>query len=66
MFGVTYTRVPDAPVWDPSVECYEMHENGKLVGRFYLDMHPRDNKYNHAAQFDIRTASPASRFPRRR
>jgi thimet oligopeptidase len=55
MFGVTYRRIPGAAVWDPSVECWEMDEDGKLVGRFYLDMHPRKNKFNHAAQFDIRT-----------
>ncbi len=55
MFDVTFKQVKDAPVWDPSVECWEMFESGKLVGRFYLDMHPRPNKFNHAAQFDIRT-----------
>jgi Zn-dependent oligopeptidase len=63
MFGVTFQRVPDAPVWDPSVECWEMHEGGKLVGRFYLDMHPRDNKYNHAAQFDVRTGIEGRQIP---
>jgi thimet oligopeptidase len=63
MFGVTYQRVPNAPVWDPSVECYEMFEDGKLVGRFYLDMHPRKNKYNHAAQFDIRTGIEGKQIP---
>ena len=44
LFGVEIRRVKDAPVWDPSVECYEMYEGGKLVGRFYLDMHPRDEQ----------------------
>jgi Zn-dependent oligopeptidase len=63
MFGVTYKPVPNAPVWDPSVECYEMFEGGKLVGRFYLDMHPRANKYNHAAQFDVRTGVEGKQFP---
>ncbi len=63
MFGVTYRRVPDAPVWHPSVECYEMLEDGKLVGRFYLDMHPRKDKYNHAAQFDIRTGIEGKQIP---
>jgi thimet oligopeptidase len=55
LFGVTYRPIKDAPVWDPSVEAYEMLENGQLIGRFYLDMHPRPNKYNHAAEFPIRT-----------
>ena len=54
LFGVTYRQVKDAPVWHPSVDCYEMLEDGKLVGRFYLDMHPRRNKFSHAAHFRIR------------
>jgi len=63
LFGVEFRRVTDAPVWHPSVECYEMFEGGKLVGRLYLDMHPRPNKYNHAAQFDIRTGIAGQQIP---
>jgi Zn-dependent oligopeptidase len=63
LFGVEFRRVKDAPVWDPSVECYELFDGGKLAGRFYLDMHPRDNKYNHAAQFDIRTGIEGRQIP---
>ena len=63
MFGVTYKRVTDAPVWDPSVECYEVWDGTKLYGRFYLDMHPRPNKYNHAAQFDVRTGIEGKQLP---
>jgi len=63
LFGVTYRRIADAPVWDPSVEAYEMLEDGKLLGRFYLDMHPRPNKYNHAAQFGIRSGVTRRQVP---
>ena len=63
LFSVEFRRVKDAPVWDPSVECYELYDGGKLAGRFYLDMHPRDNKYNHAAQFDIRTGIEGRQIP---
>ena len=63
MFGLTYRQLKGAPVWDPSVECWEMFEDGKLVGRFYLDMHPRENKYNHAAQFDVRTGVEGRQIP---
>jgi thimet oligopeptidase len=66
LFGVTYRRVTDAAVWDPSVEAYEMFEdvpNGRLLGRFYLDMHPRPNKYNHAAEFPIRTGVAGRQVP---
>lgn len=41
-------------VWHVSVEAYEMWDDGKLLGQFYLDMHPREGKYQHAAQFGIR------------
>ena len=63
LFGVEFKRVPGAPVWHPSVECWEMWDGGKLAGRFYLDMHPRENKYNHAAQFDIRTGIEGRQIP---
>jgi thimet oligopeptidase len=63
LFGVTYRRLTDAPVWDPSVEAYEMLENGRLIGRFYLDMHPRANKYNHAAEFGIRSGVTGRQLP---
>jgi thimet oligopeptidase len=63
LFGVTFKAVPNAPVWDKSVECYEMYDGGKLAGRFYFDMHPRPNKYNHAAQFDIRTGLKGQQIP---
>jgi len=54
MFGLTYKRVQNAAVWDPSVECYEVYEGKKMLGRFFLDLHPRPGKYNHAAKFTIR------------
>jgi thimet oligopeptidase len=54
LFGVTYRKMPDAPVWAPEVECYEIYEGERLLGRFFLDMHPRKGKYEHAAQFTIR------------
>jgi Zn-dependent oligopeptidase len=63
LFGVTYRRITDAPVWDQSVEAYEMLEDGRMIGRFYLDMHPRPNKYNHAAEFGIRSGVTGRQVP---
>jgi len=54
MFGLTYKQVQNAAVWDPSVECYEVYEGKTMLGRFFLDLHPRPGKYNHAAKFTIR------------
>ena len=44
IFGITYRPVADVPVWHPSVRVYEMLADGALVGRLYLDLHPRPNK----------------------
>lgn len=63
LFGVTFRPVTNVAVWDPSVETYEILEGGRLVGRFYLDMHPRPNKYNHAAQFGVRTGVEGRQIP---
>jgi thimet oligopeptidase len=40
-----------------------MFENGALAGRLYLDMHPRENKYNHAAQFGVRNGVAGVQIP---
>ncbi|HEY1985335.1 MAG TPA: M3 family metallopeptidase [Terracidiphilus sp.] len=37
-------RPSPVPGWDPAVSVFEVHEGGKMVGRFYLDMHPREGK----------------------
>lgn len=39
--------------WHESVESYEVLDQGVVIGRFYLDMHPREGKFKHAAHFDI-------------
>ncbi|MDB5870837.1 MAG: Thimet oligopeptidase, partial [Ramlibacter sp.] len=53
MFGVRYEKVSGAKVWDPAVETYDVFDGSRLLGRIYLDMHPRENKYKHAAQFTL-------------
>jgi thimet oligopeptidase len=40
-----------------------MYEGGKLVGRLYLDMHPREGKYNHAAEFTVRNGLEGKQIP---
>ena len=62
MFGVTYKKV-DAKVWAPSVDAYELWEGDKLRGRFYLDMHPRKDKYKHAAAFPIQVGLKDRQLP---
>ena len=63
LFGVTYTKIENAAVWHPSVEAYEVREGNRLLGRFFLDLHPRPGKYNHAAQFNVRTGVTGTQLP---
>jgi thimet oligopeptidase len=60
MFGVTYKPVTDVPKWLPEVEAYEVYEGDKLIGRFYLDMHPRDGKYTTSSATCCTVCSPAT------
>jgi len=62
MFGVTYKK-SDTPAWDSTVETYELLDNGEVIGRFHLDMHPRDNKYKHAAMFPVITGVDGKQLP---
>jgi len=62
MFGVSYKKV-DEPVWHSSVDVYEMWDDEKLLGRFYLDMHPRENKYKHAMLTEVRTGVRGIQVP---
>jgi thimet oligopeptidase len=48
LFHVTFRREEQAPSWDPSVETWLVVDSGKVIGRFYLDMHPRPGKFSHA------------------
>ncbi len=53
LFGLTYRPVPDAPRWHDEVTAYDVELDGTRIGRIYLDLHPREGKYKHAAQFSI-------------
>jgi thimet oligopeptidase len=63
MFGLTYKRIENAAVWHPSVEAYEVYDGKRLLGRFFLDLHPRPGKYNHAAKFGIRQGVGGVQLP---
>lgn len=52
LFGLTMTPV-DVPVWHESVTAYDVDIDREPLGRFYLDLHPREAKFGHAAQFSL-------------
>ncbi len=54
LFEFEYREVKDPSVWNNEVRMFEVYQDNKLKGRFYLDLFPRDNKYGHAACFPLR------------
>ncbi|CAA0122675.1 Oligopeptidase A [Halioglobus japonicus] len=62
LFGVDIIPWRTA-TWHPDVTAWEIREQGKAIGRFYLDMHPRDNKYGHAAHWSLRRGLKNRQIP---
>lgn len=55
LFGLEWTPVPreDAGTWHDEVASYDVGLDGTRIGRIHLDLHPREGKFKHAAQFDM-------------
>ena len=52
LYGIQF-EIEDAPVWHSDVTCYRIVENGQAIGRFYLDLIAREEKYSLNACFAI-------------
>jgi len=60
MYGLEYKQVATT-TWHPDVEVYEVWSKGAdgakaLLGKVYLDLYSRPNKFKHMAMFPLRTA----------
>ena len=61
LYGIKYHEVTDkanergTPLWHEDVRLFEVWDTktGNQLGEFYIDLHPRDNKYSHAAQWGL-------------
>jgi len=53
LFHIQFRREEGVPAWDPSVETWQVIDAGKVIGRFYMDMHPRPGKYSHAEMMPL-------------
>jgi thimet oligopeptidase len=58
LYGVKFREVK-VPTWHPDVRYFDVVDakTGRFLSGFYLDLYPREGKYNHAAAFPIRGAS---------
>ncbi|WP_436532754.1 M3 family metallopeptidase [Actinoplanes sp. HUAS TT8] len=63
LFGVRFTAVPEASVWHSDVETFDVSDNSGKLGRIYLDLHPRPDKYTHAAVFAMDSGQAGRRMP---
>ncbi len=62
LYGLRYENVTKKAqaagrlLWHEDVQLFEVWDKAseRLMGEFYLDLHPRANKYSHAAKFSIR------------
>ena len=62
LFGLQFVRAA-VPVWHPDVEAYEAREDGELIGRIYLDLHPRPGKFTHYAVAGVRAGVAGRQLP---
>ncbi len=54
LLSVEFVPAKDLPAWHPDVSWFEVRDlDGTSLAYFALDLHPRDNKYGHAAVFTI-------------
>lgn len=61
LYGLTYRDVTSEAkqrghrLWHPDVKFFEVtdKESNEVLGQFFLDLHPRPNKYGHAAQWGL-------------
>ena len=67
LFGVTFKHLDGVVGWDPKVEAWSMSRGSRgdeELGRFWLDMHPRVDKFKHAAMFPIQAGLSGERAQR--
>ena len=55
MMGVKYERIPNK-LWHEEAQTYVVSDaaTGKAIAQLYVDLYPRDGKYNHAAVWPLR------------
>ena len=55
LFGLTFTKVTDLPVYHPDVDVFEVTRDGVRVGVWYFDLYSRPGKNSGAWMSEYRT-----------
>ena len=65
ILGIKVIHEPDVPVWDPAVKYYRVQDeaSGILLGGFYTDWFPRENKRGGAWMDGLFTGNPDETEP---
>ncbi|MGH2570348.1 MAG: M3 family metallopeptidase [bacterium] len=60
LYGLEYKEVTDRArseglLWHEDARMFEVRDkkSGELIGEFFVDMHPRENKFGHAAHWGL-------------
>ena len=55
LLGLKFKKLEKAQTWNKLVTVYEVRdkESDKKIGNFYLDLYPREDKFNHAAAMTL-------------
>jgi len=59
LYGIRVEEDSKMPRWHPDVRCFRISENGELLGAFYADLYPRDEKRGGAWMNGLITGGPA-------
>jgi thimet oligopeptidase len=66
LYGIDVVET-SVPTWHPDVRYFDVYDRkpsgarGAFIGGIYLDLYPREGKFNHAAAFPIRGVSLLAR-----
>lgn len=54
LFGIKFEKVNGVELWHEDVSLYRVqNQENELISYFALDLHPREGKYDHAAEFPL-------------
>ena len=55
ILNLKFIEIKDAPTWNADAKLYSVFDasTDSFLGQFYIDLHPREGKYGHAAVFGL-------------